>query len=293
VKSNQEEKRKICIVLVGKLWLASIQCTERALIGVLNALPDLREISGLYHPSKKFIRAINRSSLPTHIVGADENPPVSVKRIRTEPDILRKLRISSHEITDVKSFEWLTVASPVHVNHLEFLELQAGIMFLDQLPTISSLNSIGLTIDKYNYQEADEFTEKLRTRMHELSRQGLNLVSFNVFDLSGGFKKIPTMPLVGPLLNIFSSADATGQDNVRRLYDYSITLATQQSSSYSNWDAWKINSLKIGWCPSDPSFLKALFERAPFLEELDIYEADEDSQWAHAAFTTVSYFLFL
>jgi hypothetical protein len=257
------------------------KCTHYPLMDVLASLPNLQVLSGLHRPSEKFVTAISSSSLLSFKVSGYIYHVVPVERNRNNPDILRKLCIQEYCFGEVKSIEWLNAAGTVSVDRLDITDLQISRRFLDQPPTILSLKSIKVQINNNNYHEATGLTESLM-RYILGSGQGVICVCFDAYNLSEGFKRIPSMPLIGSLLDVFSSDED--------LYRYELGRATQQLGFNSSWNTWKIISLKVVSCPSDQNFLKALSERAAFLETLDIQHINEDElskQWGRTVLSTV------
>jgi hypothetical protein len=255
--------------IAGYEYLAS-KATYDPLMDVLISLPNLQVLSGIHLPSEEFITAINNSSLPSVNVGGyvRRMSRVPVECIRSKPGMLRKLRIPGYYLDDAESIEWLSAASPVYVDYLDFSNLQIGTEFLDHPPTALSLNSIKVQIHPNDTsEEAAEFTEKLRRYIHGPGR-GIKCVCFDASDAPRGFEPIKSMPLIGSVLDVFSS--------IAELYKYVISRTTLQSDSDGGWDAWKIISLQVVSCPSNQNYLKAVSEEAVFLETLNVEYIDSN-----------------
>jgi hypothetical protein len=284
------EKRQVHIASVTKYGRYITDFEYRSLVDLLGSLPNLQELSGFSLPFEQYIAAINGSSLPVITVDGDVHGMISMERLTSQkPDFLRKLRIQQYSINKDYSIEWLNAMTPIHVNHLEVWNLQTGSQFLDHPPTVLSLKSVGVQIDDLNHSQAPIFMEKLLTYIQGPG-QSVTRINFDISDLWISYKEVHTFPVIGSLLDIFSSAEAINSDDPTRLDAYTICPATQQSSSHCDWNAWKTISLKIYSCPSDHEFLQAVSEQAFFLETLDISSSgtfELRNQWSCYVLTNV------
>jgi hypothetical protein len=289
ILSLTPEKRQIRMVAIKERRI-STESTYLPLIDAFGALPNLQVLTGINCVSEQFIKAVNDSSIPSFNFCRHALDVLPLEHIKSNPDVVRKLRIQQYSLNTVAHMEWLSVATPVYIYDLMFPDVQTGSSFLDHPPTVSFVESIRVRTETNNDYEAARFTEKLRTYTHGPG-QSVTRIDFSAWNF--WFERTPSLPWVGSLLNFLRSTEATSQDDPPRLILYEISRAAQwQQSSYNDWDAWRITSLRILACPSEPQFFKALSKQAAFLETLWICEGEQDfhEQWTLDALSKVCVF---